>query len=238
MLVCRICSKKEIQTAQKALTPASEKVMKGHLVDIIEKQGKVLMKIRSLDGKTIYEKPIPVGSFIINCTDHLSYSLATWDPIISDDGLVLSPQWVMGFSGPSAAFCTHMYYLGLLQDVWRDMPRLQLDLKDKATFGLTLGILRTFSLAGMASLLPKKLVRELNPAPKVYPLHRLLGAAIRMRLAQVSLMRHLPNVIPGRFTDHCGGDIDAPQVLGGNIGVKRSKKENQSERNVGVGARL
>ena len=212
--------------------------MKGHLVDITQKEGKVLMKIRSLDGKTFYEKPIPPGSFIVNCTDHLPHSIATWDPIISDDGLVLSPQWMIGFSGPSAAFCTHMYYLGILQDVWRDMPRLELDLRDKATFGLTLGMTSSFALAAMTTMLPARLMMELNPIPKVIPFHKLLIVMIRTRLARDALMRHLRNVIPGRFTDHCSGKVDYLPVLGGNIGIGQNQDDNSKEADVGIGARL
>lgn len=229
----------EVDTVRKALTPAETRVTKGHLVDILEEKEQVLMKIRSLDGKTFYKKQIPAGSFFINCTDHLPDSVAEWDPILSHNGLVLSPQWLIGFSGPSAAYCTHMHYLGLLEDVWRDIPRVQLDLFDKASFGLTLAITAFVTAPAMLTLLPTKYLIALNPAPRVIPFHRILMVMLRTRLSLKSTIEHIRRALPLRFCDECKRDFEMPPVVGGNLGAKLAGEEElNGEVEQRVGARL
>ena len=211
---------------RKALTPASTKVIKGHLVDIVSKDGKATLQIRNLDGKTYVEKEIPAGSFIVNCTDHLSDSMAKWEPVISEDQLVLAPQWLIGFSGPSAAYATHMFFLDKLEKIWRDLPRLHMELTDKPKLGISLGISAFLVSALIISSMPGKYALALSPRGKVIPFHRVIPAIIRLKSDQSRILKQLQRTIPERFTDYCSGEVERHAVIGGNLGASAKDQDN------------
>lgn len=202
---------------RKALTPASEKVMRAHLVDIVEEDGKLFLKLRELDGKTYFQKEVPEGTFLINCTDHFVPSQIFHEPILSEDGLVLSPQTIGGFSGPSANYCTHLFYMGNLDKVWKNLPRLELDLKDKTKFGIELGMCVLISTEALTRAC-KPIGREVSPPLLAIPKHRLIPAGIRFVKHYKELKAHIRKVIKPRFTDEAK-KFEAPPILGGNIGV-------------------
>merc|ERR1712061_327704 len=96
-----ICSSAEIQAVRDILYPVEEKMIKAHLVDIVATDNSsVQLRLRRVSGGASFMLPIEPGSIVINCTDHLVPQPTR--PIISHDGLVLSPQGICGFTGPSA----------------------------------------------------------------------------------------------------------------------------------------
>ncbi|KAL3921069.1 MAG: hypothetical protein SGPRY_005028 [Prymnesium sp.] len=118
--VAGIASKEEIATCKSALSPASERISRCHLIDIEQSsEAGLRMKLRSLDGQTIDYKSLEPGSFIVNCTDNVIEGQLDIQPIVSDDGLVLVPQNPLRHSGLSAHLQTHAWYLGLLDGVWQ-----------------------------------------------------------------------------------------------------------------------
>jgi hypothetical protein len=124
--VLGISSVHEMTICRAALSPASSKVFKAHLLDVVDgPDGTAVMKLRNLDGSVV-EHCMPAGAILINCTDSLGTPEQTeqWKPIISADGLVLAPQFCLGFSGPSACQLTHLWYLGKLSRLWKKFIRV------------------------------------------------------------------------------------------------------------------
>ena len=52
--------------------------------------------------------------------------------------MVCSPQYICGFSGPSANWGTHLFYLNKLEPFWRTIPRLSANSTKKDQTGLNL----------------------------------------------------------------------------------------------------
>jgi hypothetical protein len=100
-----MCAPAELETVREAL---SERVIKGHLVDIVDDAaagegqrsekalggggggGGCALQIRGLDGRTTLT-PIPHGSFVINCTDHIGMDTNSFHPVVSGKNIVASP---------------------------------------------------------------------------------------------------------------------------------------------------
>merc|ERR1712150_377644 len=179
--VLAICSSKEVAAVKKILSPAKEKITKGHLIDIIDNgEGRSpQMLLRSVDGKGDFTKSIEEGSFIINCTDHMQPS--GFGPILSEDEgcLVLRPQNACGFSGISANYLTHLWYLNKLEPIWRDFPRLMIDRKDKSRAGFDLLVFVMLQSHKISKMLPKEIRDKYVNSGTNLPLHRLLPAGIR-----------------------------------------------------------
>eukprot|EP01044_Picomonas_judraskeda_P015548 COSAG03_NODE_2622_length_2586_cov_2.036590_2_plen_193_part_00 len=112
-----VLSQEESDVIAAALTPSHERIIKSHLVDIFDDrpddEGSLRMLLQGLDGKR-YSREIPAGSFIINATDHITEATNHFQPILSDDGLVCSPQRLCGFTDPSANHVTQAFYTGTL----------------------------------------------------------------------------------------------------------------------------
>ena len=126
------CSLGEIETAKRVLSPPEEKIVKGHLLDICAGSGgDMSMSIRGLAGRGVFSMPLPSGSVIINCTDNLGEHTNIHQPVVSDDGLVLAPQAALGFTGQSAHFLTHAWYLSCIDPLWRNLPRPSFSHRDK-----------------------------------------------------------------------------------------------------------
>merc|ERR1711865_854437 len=110
--VLGISSEEEIAVVAEALHPTADKVVKGYLVDVIDGVcGGPELVLRTLAGAE-YTRSVPIGTFIINATDNLNDSANCFDPVVDESGLVLNPQYLCGFSGPSANLCTHAWFSG------------------------------------------------------------------------------------------------------------------------------
>jgi len=126
-----ICSPDEIETVQKALSPASERIVRAYFSNVVERPGGELeMQLREIEGGRTFTRPIEPGSFVVNCTGHLAavanpkvakllYSeAAPIVPVLSAAGRVFNCPSLPGFSGPNGNLGTHMFYRGLLTEAW------------------------------------------------------------------------------------------------------------------------
>lgn len=198
------CSNTEIKVVKNALSPTQEKVIKAHLMDVVSEDGVPLLKLRSLDGASVFHRKIPVGSFIINCTDNIP-AQDRHEAVLSVDGLVLRPQQLAGFSGPSANLGTHLFYLGRLEPVLRHMPCTRFDLGDKINPSI-----RPLALVIMNA----EILRQALPD------------YVRQNCATQASFERIQKLMPKMFQAH--GSITArytgskseqqpPPVLGGNL---------------------
>eukprot|EP00937_MAST-01D_sp_MAST-1D-sp2_P006399 g6399.t1 len=131
----------EVQTMRSALSPATERIVRAYLLDVEDGDSgpggtAPLMRLRLVptgDGSSggagpakaqgeVVLRELEPGSYIVNCTDHLRE--IPHRPVVDDSGLVLAPQNIGGFSGPTAHVVTHGWFLGTLTDrLWRALPR-------------------------------------------------------------------------------------------------------------------
>ena len=168
-----VCSRWEVELVEQVLSPQEEKVCKAHLIDVTAdaSTGGTVLHMRpvpsgdhwetaDLDsmGAELTTMALPQGSFLINCTDHIGEHANIFDPIVSDDGLVLSPQAALGFSGPSAHALTHAWYLDVLGDTWRGLLRMTANKDEKANFGIGAFFQLIFAVQAITALLPPELV--------------------------------------------------------------------------------
>ena len=104
--------------------------------DLRDRLAQVLRSTDAANEGEEYSVPIPAGAFIVNATDHISTKTNHFAPILSDDGLVVCPQKLTGFTGPSANHVTHAYYSGTLAGSWERLPRVSFEPRDKARVGI------------------------------------------------------------------------------------------------------
>ena len=95
-----ICSEEEVAAIAAALAPAEENIVKAHLVDIADGVAGPALRLRGLDGVE-FERPVPAGSFVINCTDHITEVLR----FICFSQCILS--FILSFAHPR---CVHSRY--------------------------------------------------------------------------------------------------------------------------------
>eukprot|EP00746_Dinoflagellata_sp_MGD_P030626 gnl/MRDRNA2_/MRDRNA2_172699_c0_seq1.p1 gnl/MRDRNA2_/MRDRNA2_172699_c0~~gnl/MRDRNA2_/MRDRNA2_172699_c0_seq1.p1 ORF type:complete len:520 (+),score=85.23 gnl/MRDRNA2_/MRDRNA2_172699_c0_seq1:178-1737(+) len=195
--VLGICSLEEIALVKTILSPPEEKLLQAYLEDIVDEGSGLAFKLRALDG-TAFSKSVEAGSFIVNCTSHVANPSEVY-PVLSEDGLVLSPQAICGFSGPSANICTHLFYLGGLDQLWRQLPRVEIDWSDKAKNGIQIAMLVLISNTIMANALPAS-IRNKFVQPPDMPLHRLVLAGMRLQRALPRLQKKL-ELLDLRFPD-------------------------------------
>jgi len=220
--VLGICSGAEVAAVRAALMPPKERVIKAHLVDMEQgADGAPSFKLRALDGQTIFHRSIEPGSFVVNCTDNISFTNRSYEPIVSDGGLVLSPQSALGFTGPTAHLLTHAWLLGKLDGFWRTLPRITIgnmtDGKESLSF---YGFFRLFVvMPTVVARLPKEITRATKALQsRTPPTPEFLERT--MRLMPV-LWEKLSRMVPQRYDDPAvPGDAEpeAMKVLGGNIG--------------------
>jgi len=197
-----ILSTREAATVRATL---GDRILKKRLMDVATGvDGQPVMRLRSLNGTSIEDRPIPAGSFVINCTDSLftTDKINRFEPILSDDGLVCSPQTAVGFTGPGADIITHAWYLGTLERFWRELPRPELDPPNKHKGGMMLIYLLTISSMLAAKHLPMALNRSRKSSPSsVLPQHRLVWSIMHLLWKFERLHTKAKMMIPGRWYD-------------------------------------
>ena len=247
--VAGICSEEEVAIVRAALagdergdgrgTAVDERrTIKGHLLDIVlpprteplpteearrrtnnqdDGGGVVLLKVRALDG-SVFTRPIPAGSFVINCTDHVLPQPA--EPVLQGNGLVLAPQFTAGFTGPSANMMTHLFYLNLLEPLWRKLPRFTFNQHDKARAGLDLITSVVINAQRVRAVVPKEYQKFLLPQAPNIPLHRLIVIGLRMAFKMPRIAQKVAKIHTKRFTDvDDGQETTLADVLAGRIGI-------------------
>ena len=194
-----ICSKAEVEQIKQVLSPANEKIFKAHLIDINYNNSNpqtlelILKDLRKNRVGTIMKHDIPIGSFIINCTDQYAEHVSKHEPIVSEDNLVLSPQTCLHGGGPSCEFLTHAWYLGTLDQFWRELPRVILEHDRKEKWGLQCFFQDFVSIRIAGQHLPKEVVDASG-----------WGTLTRASFLPPNfdqLVAHMKKVLPHRYTD-------------------------------------
>jgi len=203
-----MCSEEEMGIVREALGPAGERVVRAHLLDVVQKSaGELAMSLRSVDGARCFETSLEAGSFVVNCTDHIGGK--PWAPIVSEDGLVLSTQSALGFTGPTAHLLTHAWYKGVLKDTWRHFPRFELTEK-KCDWAL-----RTmFVLAVINSRFIDEVLPEMRQSAKGLSLAaaNLQAQIPRIKKSMPQIYRKMMAAIPGRYDDEPQGPVGQPHA--------------------------
>ena len=224
--VLGICSEEEISVVKNVLSPANEKIIKGYFVDIQDTDSqtghRATMILQDLKGKR-YERTVPEGTIIINATDNLSEKSNRHFPVVDETGLVLSPQTLCGFSGPTATLCTHAWYANRIDKVWKFLPRLTFNVDTKSQAGLHLMAMLVLNTGVVLSVIPKDwqkkwITNQFTPQNR-YPMYRLLFTGLRAKSLFPKLFKHFQNFIPERFTDDKQFKVKERSVVGGNAGV-------------------
>ena len=242
--VLGVTSEEEMDIVRQVLTPTNERITHGYLVDIVDHgvhgdggtdemastssgtSFTTAMRLRDLEGNE-YLRNVSDGTIVINATDNLVESSNRFMPVIDSSGLVLSPQALCGFSGPSATLATHAWFAGTLSRVWKHLPRLQIDVDKKSLFGLHLMAVLVLNTGAVRSCIPKKWLKEWidnKYAPNNrYPMYRLLFTGLRAQRIVPVLFPKFAKMIPARYTDKEPYQVKQRNVLGGNaMGKKNS----------------
>mmetsp|Transcript_11331 Transcript_11331/g.13390 ORF Transcript_11331/g.13390 Transcript_11331/m.13390 type:complete len:610 (+) Transcript_11331:95-1924(+) len=238
-----VCSRAEIAIAKAALTPHQDKVVKAYIRDVVDGPDGPVMEFSALDSKIkegkeekihtggglitgaakTFERKLPEGSFIVNATEHIALAgKREFQPIIDEDGIVLCPQMLCGFTGPTANLVVHAWYLGVLEPMWRHLPRAEIGPKDQKVNGGILGLM--IILLGTTCL--QEAIRTKwkgNPInfqdhfqlkqPNDVPMPRLILAFLRLQAAMPDMLGKFTTThgLHGRYTDN---DPKAPKTDG------------------------
>jgi len=158
--------------------------------------------LRDCDDAAVRRVRVPPGTFVVDCTDGVALSADDYLPVVSPDGLVLSPQAACGFSGPSTHLLTHLWYLGRIDPLWRALPRIDFDRrKDK------LGIAIQMLVVLMAGTVGAALTREVRRGTKALPKGRRgrNGGTEELRRRTLSslpaLVAKMQRIMPLRYDD-------------------------------------
>lgn len=117
-LLFAFLSEKEARTVAQGVS----EVIRDHLVDVIDDDSQPVMDLR-----TGARHAIPSGSWVINCTGHLTPRDEKHLPFVSSSGKVMSinsTSTAFGNSAISAYFLSHLFFLGKLADA----PLYELDM--------------------------------------------------------------------------------------------------------------
>jgi hypothetical protein len=171
-----------------------DQVYRGHLVDVEGRQ----MIVR--EGDQQRSVMIAEGSWFINCTTHLK-SLPH-EAVLQDDGLVCAPQFILGFSGTSAYYATHLWFRDGLAAIARDLYRIRLDVEPRLRFAPEVAVMVMANMMQVAPRLPSSIPRQFQgDFNKWYPLHRQLLMLARISLNRTKILRKAEQVLKLRFSD-------------------------------------
>ena len=227
------CSVEEVATVKDILTPASEKVIRAYLLDVVtDAQGAAYLKLRDVATQKVYTEPVEPGAFIVNCTSHLVN--LRHDPVLSCNGRVLSPQQLCGFTGPSANYATHLFYLGKLEKLWPRIPRWSIT-RDHTKAGIELLMMVVIGNLLVTRDIPKGIREAYTPPGPSIPYHRLLFAAPRFVNDIPGFIKKLTALLTKRYTDEpdasglTGGARGAGVVAGSALGVAEAAGRQASK---------
>lgn len=224
-----LASVEEIEHVRGVLSPSEDKVFKAYLLDVTDDPDDLDMAVLTLRPCAAKSGPksgakrgspsdsegtgsasatqvirAPRGSFVINCTGHLKP--VPHSAVLSGHDRVLQPQSFCGFSGPSANYLTHLFYLGTLDPWLRSKPRWDgFTTKQRlAHDGFGIELMATVSLMGPVTLakLPQE-IRDVAMVPPTGggPLKQLLaGRRFKQRFPEL-FARYCKHIAPGKWGD-------------------------------------
>jgi len=226
--VLGILSVEETKLIKKVLSPSKEKVFKAHLLNAIDDPADsrfALLKLRACSGPDkgqIYYHRVPAGTVLVNCTDSLLTQevVDTWEPLVSDGGLVLSPQAAIGFSGPSANVMTHLWYTGGLDGgIWRKLLRAYPTADNKENYGLCMAAISMLNQFMLVNHIPPHVLnKDASNWLNLLPVHRkvVIGARMLFNIPPV-LKRISEEVMLLRWDDEKERGHELPVGLGGRL---------------------
>jgi hypothetical protein len=171
-----------------------DQVYRGHLVDVDGTR----MVLR--EGKQERAVTVAPGAWLINCTTHLHH--APHEAVLQDGGLVCAPQYGLGFTGTTAYYVTHLWFLEQLAPIAADIFRLRVDIEPKLRFAPQMAVMVMANIALIAPRLPLSVPSAfLGDFNKWYPLWRQLLTVRRMTRARGDALRKAERVLKLRFSD-------------------------------------
>jgi len=169
-------------------------VHRGHLVDVDGTR----MILRQ--GKERRDVPVAEGSWFINCTTHFRY--VPHEPVLQDSGIVCAPQYAMGFSGTSAYFVTHLWYLDQLAPIAAELFRARIDVEPKLRFAPHVGLMVMANMAMAGARLPFSVPQKfLGDFNKWYPLHRQVRTIAKIMATRREVIRRAERILKMRYSD-------------------------------------
>lgn len=195
------------ESENKTIAAGLAGVFMDHLVDVVNRGGLTELVFRS--GAT---RPIPRGSWIVNCTGYLLRHEHPYEPYVSEGGAVLSinpRSATLHLTSFAGYFMTHLMYLVKLASV----PLYEVDFydlrrKSNAVFPYTLFTLAQYNLSLLADTLPANVFRNCGLDPdRWYPLPRRMMATARFMLTHRREREHhrrALDTVRERFDIRCG----------------------------------
>jgi hypothetical protein len=186
------------RTEREIVRARVDEVIRGHLVDVdgtrmvVREHGETSRAERSVD--------IPEGSWFINCTTHLR--ARPHEPLLRDEGLVCAPQNVLGFSGTSAYFLTHLWFRGELSALAERLFRVPIDVEPKLRFApqFVVALLGNFAL--ITARLPLSIAARFEgDFTKWYPLYRQIPVILRLMARRKAAIAKAERLLPHRYGD-------------------------------------
>jgi hypothetical protein len=171
-----------------------DQVYRGHLVDVDGLQ----MVLR--EGAQERSVVVAEGSWFINCTTHLKP--VPHEPVLQDGGVTCAPQFILGFSGTSAYYATHLWFRDLLVEAAPQFYRVDLAVEPKLRFAAEMAVMVLANMMQVAPRLPSEIPRRfLGDFNKWYPLHRQLLTLARISLNRKNIQRKAEQLLKLRFSD-------------------------------------
>jgi hypothetical protein len=171
-----------------------DQVYGGHLVDVDGTE----MTLR--EGKQQRAVPVAEGAWFINCTSHLRYF--PHEAVLQDSGIVCAPQYMLGFTGTSAYYGTHLWYRDELAPIAPELFRLRIDIEPKLRFAPQMGLMVLANMAMVRPRLPLSVPSQfLGDFNKWYPLPRQLLMIGRLIKGQEEVRRKADRLMKLRFSD-------------------------------------
>jgi hypothetical protein len=182
-------------------------VIMDHLVDAVDRDGVTELVFRS--GST---RPIPPGSWLVNCTGYVMQHDHPYEPYVSGSGAMISIQprsATLHLTTFMGYFLTHLMFLNKI----RDIPLYELDVQDllkksKIVLPYALFTLTQHNLSLIADSVAAKVFQDcgLN-FDRWYPLPRRLIGTARFMLTHRRQREHLRrtlDTVRERFEVRCG----------------------------------
>jgi hypothetical protein len=192
---------------QEAIAAGLNESLLDHLVDVVDRDGRTELVLRS--GAT---RTIPRGSFIVNCTGYIWQQDLPYEPYVSESGAVVSIQLrstIHILSSYAAYFLTHL----LLLDKLCEVPLYELDLpalreRSKSALPYAAMALAIHNLILIVDSVPSKVMNECGlDLDRWYPLHRRLASLVRFlwnRKRDLAKHRRSLDTVRERFGVRCG----------------------------------
>jgi hypothetical protein len=188
-----VLSRHEVEGVRQALT----EVVKGRMKDVVDGvDGSPPMLVMASGAKI----PIEKGAVLVNCTEHLF--TAPNEPLLSPRGLVMSPQSVLIFPGPTTFYMTMLFYLNKLAKLapklhfvrWGDEPKAKLSIRMASVFLANLSVI-------LFSIPPLALLTDRSNFNSYYPLHRQGMAVMRLLWRRSGILSRAQRLCPEKYGD-------------------------------------